>query len=134
MRTLTERVNASVGPPRAVHTHALATDMMKRALQLVLDRVSVCLTLPAGEMHPVIGDDQLQSLRHCIRVECFSHPLLACANRDSLARSSGLRLDRHTGGSGACFCLRSAARRSALRSLAARPMSPPRPAASAATW
>jgi hypothetical protein len=49
MCALRERVYACVRSPGAVNAHRRAGDALERALEVVLDRVAVRLTLPAGE-------------------------------------------------------------------------------------
>src|SRR5206468_4968138 len=61
---LSESVDACVCPSGSVNTHGPAGDALKGVLEIVLDRVAMRLTLPAGERRAVISYDKFQSSRH----------------------------------------------------------------------
>jgi len=56
---LRDGVHAGIGPACAVNTDALGADLFERAFEMILNAVSVSLTLPARERTAVIGHDQL---------------------------------------------------------------------------
>jgi len=53
---LRKRVNTRIRSSRAVNVNALATDLMERALELVLSCIAMRLALPAGESRPVVSN------------------------------------------------------------------------------
>jgi hypothetical protein len=53
---LRKRVNTRIRSSRAVNANALATDLMERAVELVLSCIAMCLALPAGEGRPVVSN------------------------------------------------------------------------------
>src|SRR5690349_18425750 len=59
MRHLTTRMNAGVGPARALHMHALAGEGEHGILQRRLDRWAAVLPLPADEWATVVLDRDL---------------------------------------------------------------------------
>ena len=64
MRALSKRVHAGIGSPSAVNSYLAPANLAKGPLQLVLHSFSMFLTLPAGEVRTVVGNDQLEPLRH----------------------------------------------------------------------
>ena len=64
MRALGKSVNASIRSSGPVDAHTLAADAFKRALEVVLNRVAMGLTLPARKRGPVVGNDHFQPSRH----------------------------------------------------------------------
>ena len=61
MGALRERVNAGVGPPRAMNSDSFADDFLKRGLEFVLNRFAMRLALPTRERGAVVRDDELKS-------------------------------------------------------------------------
>jgi hypothetical protein len=59
VRTLRERVNASVRSSSSVHANRFASDALKRALEVILHRVAMRLALPASERRAVVRNDEL---------------------------------------------------------------------------
>ena len=59
VRHLTTRVNAGVGPARALHMHAFAGESEHGILQRRLDRWAAVLSLPADEWAAVVLDRNL---------------------------------------------------------------------------
>jgi hypothetical protein len=49
-------MDACIRSSGAVNTHWPASDALKGALEMILDRVAMRLTLPAGERRAVISD------------------------------------------------------------------------------
>ena len=64
MCTLRERVNACVRSSGPVNAHRPSGDALKRAFEMILDRIAMSLALPAGEWRAVVRDDEFQSSRH----------------------------------------------------------------------
>jgi hypothetical protein len=64
MCALGEGVDSSIRSPSSVNTHPLAADAFKRSLEVVLNRVSMGLALPACKRCAVVGDDYFQPSRH----------------------------------------------------------------------
>jgi hypothetical protein len=48
-----------------MNANGLAADTLKRALDMILNRVAMGLTLPTRKSSPVIGDNHFQPSRHC---------------------------------------------------------------------
>ena len=69
MRALRQRMDARIGPPGAMHSHALGANPLKRAFQVILNRIAVRLALPSGKWRTVVGNDQLEPRRHLIALE-----------------------------------------------------------------
>ena len=63
MRALCEGVNTGVGSSGAVNAHSSASNSLKRALEMILHRVSVRLALPASERRAVGTNDEGFNLR-----------------------------------------------------------------------
>jgi len=59
MRALRKRVHARICAPSAVNAHRFGKDPLKRALYVILDRIPMRLTLPAGECGAIVRDDYL---------------------------------------------------------------------------
>ena len=57
MRALPERVHAGVRPPGSADCQASSADAFESCFQVILDGVSVFLTLPAGEIASIVTDD-----------------------------------------------------------------------------
>jgi hypothetical protein len=55
---LGEGVDACVCSSGSVNTHGPAGDALKGVLEMILDRVAMRLTLPAGERRAVISYDE----------------------------------------------------------------------------
>ncbi len=66
MRALRQRMHAGVRSPCAVHAHFRSRDTCEGIFEMILDRVAVRLTLPAGERTTVIRDDELKPARHSL--------------------------------------------------------------------
>jgi hypothetical protein len=49
-------MNACIRASGSVNTHGPASDALKGVLEMILDRVAMRLTLPAGERRAVIRD------------------------------------------------------------------------------
>jgi hypothetical protein len=64
MGTLCESVDARIRSPGSVNTDPLAADTLKRALDMILNRVAMGLTLPSRKSFPVVGDNHFQPSRH----------------------------------------------------------------------
>src|SRR5437773_10717795 len=64
MCALRESVDSGVRSPGAVNADGLAADMLKCALNMILNRIAMGLTLPARELRSIIGDNQFQPSRH----------------------------------------------------------------------
>jgi hypothetical protein len=64
MSALCESVDACIRSPGPMNTDGLAPDTRKRALDMILNRVAMRLTLPAGKSFPIVGDNHLQPSRH----------------------------------------------------------------------
>ena len=58
---LTERVDAGVGAPGAVHGDRRAFEARERILEQALDGVAFGLPLPADEARAVVGERELES-------------------------------------------------------------------------
>ena len=58
MRTLCQGVNTGVRSSCTVNAHSFASDTLNGALEIILHRVAMRLTLPAGERCAVVSDDQ----------------------------------------------------------------------------
>jgi hypothetical protein len=52
-------VNTGVRASGAVNAHQFASDALKSALEMILDRVPVRLALPTRERRAVVRDDEL---------------------------------------------------------------------------
>ena len=52
---LAERMDAGIGPPRAVHRHRRPFEPRQRVFEQALDRDAVRLPLPADEPRPVVA-------------------------------------------------------------------------------
>src|ERR1700733_15251586 len=63
MRDLTQSMHAGGGAPRPMSGHASAGHRNERALQNILNRKAVLLSLPADERRPVVFDRKLKA-RH----------------------------------------------------------------------
>jgi hypothetical protein len=61
---LCESVDACIRSPGPMNTKRFATDTLKRALDMILNRVSMGLTLPSRKSFPVVGDNHFQPSRH----------------------------------------------------------------------
>ena len=59
MADLTERVDACVGPARAVHTNSLLRDFACGSVDLGWNRRGAGLELPTVEVRAVVGDCEL---------------------------------------------------------------------------
>jgi hypothetical protein len=75
---LCEGVNTGIRSSSAVNAHNIAGDSLKRALDVILDRVAMRLALPASERRAVISDDQFQSPRHGEFTEVSSESFVSC--------------------------------------------------------
>src|ERR1043166_1824702 len=64
MGALGQSMDARVGSPGAMDPDGRGTDGLKSLLQLVLDRVSIRLALPAGKRGAVVGNNELEPGRH----------------------------------------------------------------------
>ena len=64
MCALRERVHACVRSPGAVNAHRRAGEALERALEIILNGITVRLTLPAGEWRAIVRDNQFQSSGH----------------------------------------------------------------------
>src|SRR6266705_7201504 len=64
MSALREGVGSSIRSPSGVNANGLAADMLKCALDMILNRIAKGLTLPARELRSVVGDNQFQPSRH----------------------------------------------------------------------
>src|SRR5438034_10336525 len=71
MCALSEGVHPGIGSSGAVNTNSLATDMFKRALKVVLNRVAMGLALPPRKSSSVVCNDQFQPSRHRNLARCF---------------------------------------------------------------
>ncbi len=56
MGALRKRVNTRIRSSRAVNANVLATDLMERAVELVLSCMAMRLALPAGKGRPVVSN------------------------------------------------------------------------------
>ena len=74
MGALPERVHSGVGPSRAGHGQASPANPFECFFEAILNGVAVFLALPAGEIPPVVADNQLEPAR-------FTH----LAGRDNFA-------------------------------------------------
>src|ERR1700720_2977564 len=81
MCTLSESVHTGIGSPGAMHTSALLSYSAKRAFQNILHGVAVRLALPTCKSCSVVGDNELQPLRH------FDQPEISSAGTASRWRS-----------------------------------------------
>jgi len=72
MSALSDRMHARVSASRAMNPNLAARDAMKSTFQFVLDGFAMALTLPAGEMATIVGDDELEPLRHRDTYVCNS--------------------------------------------------------------
>src|SRR5947207_15314717 len=70
MCALSEGVHPGIGSSGAVNTNSLATDMFKRALKMILNRVAMGLALPPCKSSPVVCNDQFQPSRHRHLARC----------------------------------------------------------------
>jgi hypothetical protein len=59
MRALRERVDARIRSSGTMNARWFAKHPLKRALHMILDRIAMRLTLPAGEWRAVVRDDEL---------------------------------------------------------------------------
>ena len=85
MRDLRERVDAGVGPARAVELELAASrDLADRAVDLALHGACVLLDLPAAVARAGVLDDQLES-RH--QRSAFSAPAIRAATRRGTNRT-----------------------------------------------
>ena len=57
MRALSKCVHAGIGASGTVNSQIIATNSPECALELVLNRVVMRLTLPSGKRRAVVGDD-----------------------------------------------------------------------------
>ena len=57
MCALRQGVDARIGSSGTVNAHRLTTNAFKCAFDMVLDRVAMRLTLPAGKSGPVISNN-----------------------------------------------------------------------------
>jgi hypothetical protein len=57
-------VDACIRSPGPVNTKRLAADTLKRALDMILNRVAMGLTLPSRKSFPVVGDNHFQPSWH----------------------------------------------------------------------
>ena len=64
MRALCESVDACIGSSGPVNADRLAGDTLKRALDTILNRVAMGLTLSSSKSLPVVGDNHFQPSRH----------------------------------------------------------------------
>ena len=64
MCALRERVYPSVRSPSPVDANRLTADTLESPLEMILNRVTMGLTLPARKLRTVIGDNQFQPSRH----------------------------------------------------------------------
>ena len=74
MSALPERMHLGVSTPRPGHSQATSANPFECLFEAILNSVAVSLALPAGEIPPVIADNQLEPAR-------FTH----LADRDNLA-------------------------------------------------
>ena len=68
MRHLSQGMDSGVGSPRPVQFYRCRDDLKKSALQMILNRILVGLTLPSAKWSTVVGDGQLQAFEsraHC---------------------------------------------------------------------
>ena len=66
VRHLVQRVDAGIGPPRAMNAHVSPRNSGESLLQMILDRVSARLALPAGKGRSVVGDGEFQPIWHLL--------------------------------------------------------------------
>src|SRR4051794_13527786 len=105
MSALAERVYAGVRSSGAVNPNLVAGYPFESSLQLILHGFAMALALPAGETTTIVGDDQLEPLRHralkpALRGSCSR----LAGYRDNPAESSGLLPDpRNRGLPGSFF-------------------------------
>jgi hypothetical protein len=64
MGALCESVDSSIRSSGSVNAHRLAADALERALEVILNRVAMCLALPTCKLRSVVGNDQFQASRH----------------------------------------------------------------------
>jgi hypothetical protein len=67
MSRLRQRVDTCIRASGAVYPRRLSRDRRERGLEPILNRVAVCLTLPAGEGRAVVRDGESQPVRHLFR-------------------------------------------------------------------
>src|SRR5438045_9291311 len=66
MCALAERVHAGISSSRAMNANARAANFVEGALETILHGVAMGLTLPAGKMTAVVGNNQFQPPRHSV--------------------------------------------------------------------
>jgi hypothetical protein len=64
MGALGESVDAGISSSGPVNADRLAADTLKRALDMILNRVAMGLTLPPRKSFSVVGDNHFQPSRH----------------------------------------------------------------------
>jgi hypothetical protein len=51
-------MDACIGASSSVHAHRRSGDLLKRALQMILDRVAMRLALPSRERCAIVSDNE----------------------------------------------------------------------------
>src|SRR6266516_416336 len=130
MGALCESVDACIGSSGPMNADRLASDTLKRALDMNLNCVAMGLTLPSRKSFPVVGDNHFQPSRHgnltIVISDHRSLPYLTLAvDRDIPAKSSAPPLDRYKRGCRAFFYRRHAGPYALQHWSASRPMWPP---------
>ena len=57
-------MHSGIGPSGAVNTNWIVTKLSKGCFEMILNRISVTLTLPADKKCAVVSNDQLEPVRH----------------------------------------------------------------------
>jgi hypothetical protein len=64
MRTLCQSVDACIRSSGPMNANSFAADTLKRAFDMILNRVAMGLALPPGKSSPVVSYDEFQSSLH----------------------------------------------------------------------
>src|SRR5438034_10925225 len=79
MCALRESVDSGIRSSGAVNADGLAANTLKCALDMILNRIAMGLTLPSRELRSVVGDNQFQPSRHLnlLRRLCYVRRVLS---------------------------------------------------------